>query len=205
MVMLAARWHGPRDVRVEELPDPDPPGPGRLLLRVVRCGLCGSDRREYDAGPVLIPRRPHPLTGRTAPITLGHEILGSVLAAGHDQDADLVGARVVVDPTIACGRCAACRHGDHRLCAAAACLGVSADGGLATFVAVDAGSVVRVPDSLADDHAALAEPVAVALHAVDRANLRLGERVVVTGFGPIGAGVVLAAFEIGRASCRERV
>ena len=118
-------------------------------------------------------------------------------ALADDRAAELVGARVVVDPTIACGHCPACRRGETRLCVSAACVGVSADGGLATHVTVSAAGVVRVPDSVDDDHAALAEPLAVALHAVDRAQLRLGERAMVTGFGPIGAGVVLSAFAAG--------
>ena len=191
--MLAARWHGRADVRVEELPDPGAPATGRAVLRVLRCGVCGSDVREYRAGPVLIPLEPHPLTHRSAPVILGHEILGEVVAVGDRIDDELVGRRVVVDPTISCGRCASCRRDEPNLCAFAACLGVSADGGLATLVGVDTAKLVPVPDSLSDDRAALAEPLAVALHAVSRGSLRLGERVVVTGFGPIGAGVTLAA------------
>ena len=191
--MLAARWHGRADVRVGEVPDPGTPAEGRAVLRVLRCGVCGSDVREFRAGPVLIPLEPHPVTHTSAPVTLGHEILGEIVAVGDRRDDELVGRRVVVDPTISCGRCASCRRGESNVCAFAACLGVSADGGLATLVAVDTRKLVPVPDSLSDDHAALAEPLAVALHAVSRGSLLLGDRVVVSGFGPIGAGTTLAA------------
>ena len=195
--MLAARWHQRADVRVEEVPDPGAPATGRAVLRVLRCGVCGSDVREYRAGPVLIPFEPHPLTHRSAPVILGHEILGEVVAVGDRRDEELLGGRVVVDPSISCGRCASCRRGEPNLCAYAACLGVSADGGLASLVEVDTAKLVPVPDSLSDDRAALAEPLAVALHAVSRGSLRLGERVVVSGFGPIGAGATLAAMADG--------
>ena len=197
--MRAVRWYGRGDVRVEEIPDPRDPEPGEAVLRVLRCGLCGSDRREFQAGPVLIPGEPHPLTGRCAPLTLGHEILGETVGVGDSRDAELVGRRFAVDPTISCGRCRACGRGERNLCPAAACLGVSADGGLATFVTVGVSSLAPVPDAVPDDIAVLAEPLAVALHAVDRADLRLGDRVLVSGFGPIGAGVVLAAGASGAA------
>lgn len=191
--MRAVVWHGRRDVRLEEVPEPPRPGDGEAIVSISRCGLCGSDRREYDHGPVLIPRRPHPLTGRQPPIVLGHELSGRVVAVGDAGAADLVGARVAIDPTISCGRCRACTVGDRHLCASAACLGVSADGGLAPSVLVRQDRLVAVPEHLSDDEAAFAEPLAVALHAIHRAELRLGEVAVVIGFGPIGAGVALAA------------
>lgn len=189
--MKAAVWHGRGDVRVDEIGPPSSPGATEALVEVSRCGLCGSDRREFDAGPVLIPRRAHPLSGQRPPIVLGHEIAGSVVAVGIDGDDSLVGRRVAIDPTLACGRCTACQRGDRHLCSVAACLGVSAPGGLARFVLAPVAGLVELPEVVSDDEGALAEPVAVALHAVDRAQIRLGERVVVFGAGPIGAAVVL--------------
>jgi (R,R)-butanediol dehydrogenase/meso-butanediol dehydrogenase/diacetyl reductase len=191
--MKAAVWHGRGDVRIELVPAPAEPRTGEALIEVARCGLCGSDRREFDEGPVLIPRTPHPLTGLGPPLVLGHEISGRVVAVGDDHARGLVGRRVAVDPTRSCGSCDACRRGDRHLCRIAACLGVSCHGGLAAKVLAPVDGLVPVPDGVSDDEAALAEPLAVALHAVDRAALRLGERVVITGFGPIGAGVMLAA------------
>ncbi len=72
--VLALRWHGRRDVRLEEVEDPPPPGPGEVQLRILWCGICGTDVEEYRNGPIFIPTDgPHPLTGRSAPLTLGHE------------------------------------------------------------------------------------------------------------------------------------
>jgi len=189
----AAVWHGRGDVRIEHVPDPSDPRPGDALIEVARCGLCGSDRREFDEGPVLIPRGPHPLTGFAPPVVLGHEISGTVMAVGDEWARDLVGQRVAVNPTRSCGRCEACRRGDPHLCQIAACLGVSCHGGLATLVLAPVAGLVPLGDGVSDDAAALAEPLAVALHAVDRGAVRLGDRVVISGFGPIGASVMLAA------------
>ena len=82
--MKAARWHRRRDVRVEDVPVPTP-GRGEILLRVRLCGICGTDLEEYRHGPLVIPTgRPHPLTGRQAPLTMGHEFHGVVEALGPD-------------------------------------------------------------------------------------------------------------------------
>ena len=128
-MMRAARWYGRGDVRVEETPDPGEPARGEAILRVRRVGLCGSDRREFLAGPVLIPGEPHPLTGRCAPVTLGHEIVGEAVSVGESRDTELLGHRFAVDPTISCGRCRACRRREGNLCSTAACLGVRAEPG----------------------------------------------------------------------------
>ena len=77
--MKAARWHGRRDVRVEDVPIPTP-GRGEILLRVSLCGICGTDLEEYRHGPIVIPAdRPHAMTGRRAPLTMGHEFTGAVV------------------------------------------------------------------------------------------------------------------------------
>src|SRR5262245_3297017 len=81
--MRAARWHGRGDVRVQEVPVPEP-GPGDVVLKVAWCGICGTDVEEYRDGPVVIPvDRPNPLTGQRAPVTLGHEFAGTVAAVGR--------------------------------------------------------------------------------------------------------------------------
>src|SRR5690349_16634264 len=92
--MRAARWHGRGDIRVEDVPTPRP-GPGELLLRVSWSGICGTDVEEYLHGPLIIPTEvPHGLTGRTAPLVLGHEFVGTVAAIGDGVSQFTVGERV---------------------------------------------------------------------------------------------------------------
>jgi NADPH:quinone reductase-like Zn-dependent oxidoreductase len=97
--MTAAVYHGVRDVRIEQLPDVRP-GPGQVKLKVAHNGSCGSDLHEYFAGAALIPRDPHPLTGASIPIVLGHEFAGTVVEAGSGVDTPRVGDRVAVRQAI---------------------------------------------------------------------------------------------------------
>lgn len=196
--MRALVWHGRGDVRLDTVPTPEP-GPGQSLVEVALCGLCGSDRRQHDVGPIVPPKGAHPLTGHIGPVTLGHEIIGRVVRHGASVLVDLVapGSRVAVEPTWSCGTCAACRRGESQLCAIAGCVGLSSHGGLAPYVVVPTAGLVPVPDHVVDEEAALAEPLAVGLHALDRGGLRAGESVVVSGHGPIGAAVVALALAAG--------
>jgi (R,R)-butanediol dehydrogenase / meso-butanediol dehydrogenase / diacetyl reductase len=191
--MQAARWHGRGDVRVEEVAQPQP-GPGELLLRVAWCGICGTDVEEYLTGPAIIPTDvPNPLTGRAAPITLGHEFAGTVEALGEGVNGIRVGERIVPEVVLFCGACFFCRHHEYALCLKWAALGLMADGGLAELAVVPAATCVRLPDSLSDEEGALVEPTEVAVRAVRKSELRLGETVAVIGGGTIGLLVVQVA------------
>ena len=131
-VVLALRWHGRGDVRLDEIEDPPPPGPGEVQLRPLWCGICGTDVEEYRSGPVFIPSgSPHPLTGRLAPITLGHEFSGEVVDVGPGVERFRPGDRVAADTLIFCGECYWCRRHQVTLCERLAALGLMADGGLA--------------------------------------------------------------------------
>ncbi len=189
--MRAARWHARYDLRIESIPEPETM-PGEVVLRVEWCGLCGTDLHEYTHGPVLIPSRPHPLTGRVPPITLGHEFCGTVAAAGADARF-AVGDRVTANACLVCHDCSWCRAGQFNLCAKLGSIGLCADGGLAEFVRVPAYGLHHVPPALAPDLAALAEPTSVAVHACRRARLQHGDTVAVIGAGTIGLLVLQAA------------
>lgn len=191
--MQALRWHGPGDLRLEDVPEPGPPARGEAIVEVAWCGICGTDLHEYTEGPMLIRPTPHPLTGQAPPITLGHEFSGRVVALGQDVVEASVGDRVVVDPCWRCGTCYWCRRGDYHVCRRGGSVGLASDGALARLVRVQGAGLVRIPESVDDRIAALAEPLAVGLHAVRRAHVRPGDRVVVVGAGPIGAAAVLAA------------
>jgi (R,R)-butanediol dehydrogenase/meso-butanediol dehydrogenase/diacetyl reductase len=194
--MKAARWHGRRDVRVEDVPVPTP-GRGEVRLRVSLCGICGTDLEEYRHGPLVIPvGRPHGLTGRQAPLTMGHEFTGVIEALGPGVDGLREGDRVAPDIVLFCNACVFCRQHQYALCEKWAAIGLHTDGGLAEFVTVPAFACVRLPDSLSDAEAALVEPTEVAVRAVNKAPPRLGDVVAVLGGGPIG----LLTLQVSRAA-----
>ena len=201
--MLAVRWHARGDVRVEEVPPPAPPGPGELQLRVRWCGICGTDLEEWLSGPVFIPAAvPHPLTGARAPLILGHEFAGVVVAVGAGVTGPMPGQRVAVDTIVSCGGCHWCQRGEVTRCPALGALGLHGDGGLAELCNAPAPMCLPVPDTVADDEAALAEPLAVAVRALRRGGLRPGERVAVVGAGTVGLMAVQAAAAFGPAAWR---
>ncbi len=191
--MLAARWFGRRDIRVEQVPEPGALPPGWLRLRVEACGICGTDVEEYESGPLVIPVKPHPLTGQAAPLTLGHEVAGVVEEVGPGVTLQ-PGTRVAVDGNRFCGRCRWCKRAEYHLCVTPGQLGLHADGGLAEQMLAPAFMCVPYGAHVPADHAALAEPLAVAVRAVRRARLDLDATVAVLGVGPVG----LLAIQVAR-------
>jgi (R,R)-butanediol dehydrogenase / meso-butanediol dehydrogenase / diacetyl reductase len=193
--MRAARFHGARDVRIDDVPAPDPNlEPSQVLVAPRFCGICGSDLHEYLRGPQLIPVTPHPLTGARAPQIIGHEFSGDVEAVGADVTKVRPGDRVSIMPLICCGECYECRHGLKHLCTRIADIGQSAAwGGFATQAALEEYQVSPLPSALSYEQGALIEPAAVAVAAVERSGMRPGDSVLITGAGPIGALCALAA------------
>jgi (R,R)-butanediol dehydrogenase/meso-butanediol dehydrogenase/diacetyl reductase len=192
----ALRWHGVRDVRVDEVPEPTA-APGEVVVAVFACGMCGSDLHEYLHGPVYIPRQRHPLTGVEPPVTLGHEFAGRVVALGAGVESLRPGDRVAVNPCLVCGECAWCRSGRRNHCARLATLGLSRDGAFAPLVAVPTYGCHPLPDAVTDEQAAVVEPLSVAVHACRRGRLTAGERVAVVGAGPVGLLVLQVARALG--------
>jgi (R,R)-butanediol dehydrogenase/meso-butanediol dehydrogenase/diacetyl reductase len=156
------------------------------------CGICGTDIEEYSYGPVLVPTIPHPLTGRCAPLTLGHEIAGTIEIAGDGVDL-VAETRVVIDGNRFCGVCQWCTAGRYNLCVVSAQLGLHDDGGLAEKVLAPAFMCLPYANSVRADHAALAEPLAVAVRAVRRAGIGIGDAVAVVGAGSLGLLVIQVA------------
>lgn len=179
--MRAAVLHGPGDLRVEERTVPEP-GAGEVLVEVSHCGICGSDLHMVVEG-----------WGRRGMVP-GHEWSGTVLATGPDVDGVAVGDAVVGGPAPGCGRCAPCTAGRWSMCEDRPQPGSSPgpDGAFADYVVADQRAVVPVPAGLDLRTAALAEPLAVALHGVTRSGVQAGQRVLVTGAGPIGTCTVVA-------------
>lgn len=190
--MRAARYHGVRDVRIEDLPDPTPER-GQVLLRVAHNGICGSDLHEYYSAPTFIPTTPHPLTGASVPVVLGHEFSGTVLQVGSGVDGALVGRHVAVRPSYSCGECVACRRGLSNICRKLAFHGLAGPGGgLAELTVVPAGMVHALPDDVSLELGALVEPMAVGQAAVHRVPFGADDLVMIVGAGPIGIGLWFA-------------
>lgn len=194
--MRAARWHGRNDVRVETVPDPTP-GPNDVIVRVGACGVCGTDLEEYRHGPIWVPvDRPNRLTGQMAPVVMGHEMAGEIVAVGSGVSGLRVGDRVAPDIVIHCGECYWCRRHQVNLCQDMAALGLHGDGGLAEFCRLPAWMCEPVPGGVSDGAAALAEPLAVAVRGARRGRLAVGDTVAVVGAGAVG----LLALQVARAS-----
>jgi (R,R)-butanediol dehydrogenase/meso-butanediol dehydrogenase/diacetyl reductase len=200
--MLAAVWHGRRDIRVEEFADPGQPAADEVKLQITWCGICGTDLEEYLHGPLFIPvDKPNPLTGITAPMIMGHEFVGTVQQVGAAVTDLQPGDRVAVDTLIHCGECFYCRRHQVQLCESLAIMGLSTHGGLAEYVNAPRYMCFKYPPTLSDAHAALAEPASVAVRAGRQGRLAAGESVVVVGAGTIG----LLTMQVARAMGAARV
>jgi L-iditol 2-dehydrogenase len=177
------------DIRVERVPWPGKPSDGQVLVHSRLVGICGTDVHA-SAGhhPFIdLPYRP------------GHEVVGVVAEIGPGVDGLAVGDRVVLEPNLVCGRCRQCRDGRYNICRNLAVFGCQIDGGMTDAFLVAAHRLHRIPDGMSDQLAALVEPLATPVHAVRKAGLAAGHRVVVLGAGPIGLLVLVAARAAGAA------
>ncbi len=173
-------------LRICTVPDPSP-APDEVVLRVAACGICGSD--------LHITEDPVPF-GIGAGFVLGHEFAGAVVALGSAVTNLRIGDRVAVVPMRGCGHCEACRRGDPARCVEMVLIG----GGYAEYTTVAARQCHLLPNDVALEDGALAEPLAVALHCIVRSGMKPGHRVAILGAGPIGLLVAFWARRMG-ASC----
>jgi (R,R)-butanediol dehydrogenase/meso-butanediol dehydrogenase/diacetyl reductase len=193
----AVRWHAAGDVRLDEVELELPLGPGMIEAEVAFTGICGSDIAEFKKPFAIRPGKVHPLTGQQPPVTLGHEFSAVVTEVGEGVENVRPGDRVSADACWRCNECEACVSGRYNLCRFSGSIGLSSDGAFAPLVRFPAYCAVPLPDEVGDQVAALLEPLAVGLHALDRGGARAGERLVVIGYGPIGACTALVARAIG--------
>lgn len=178
--MRAAKLWAPRQFRVVDEPDPGPPGPGQVRLRIAYVGICGSDLHYYREGH---------LHGAavTEPFVVGHEYSAVVEEVGEGVEGVRPGDRVAVDPAVSCGRCEWCLSGNPNLCPWVQFSGSPpVPGAMQEVMLHPATEVFVLPKGLTLQEGALVEPLSVALHAVDLGKVRLAERVGVIGVGPIG-------------------
>ncbi|WP_138472274.1 zinc-binding dehydrogenase [Poseidonocella sp. HB161398] len=181
--MKAVRLHGVGDLRVEEIAAPGAPGPGEVRVAVSVAGICGSDLHNFCTGAWI----------SRAPSVAGHEFTGTVTAVGEGVTHVAPGQAVIVDSRVTCGTCRNCRAGLAQVCETMGFVGEAIDGGFAEAVILPGRNVIAAPAGVADRHLALAEPLAVALHALDRLDLPAGAPLAVAGCGPIGGLVALLA------------
>lgn len=183
--MRSVRLHGPRRIECGDDPEPPPPAAGEVLVEVGAVGICGSDLHVFETGRIGTIEA-------TSPLVLGHEFMGHVRAAGpgaRDGCGDPLapGARVAVDPQVACLRCAWCEAGHPNLCPHHRFFGVHpTDGALRERMLVPARNCFPIPASLSDPAGAVLETLGVALHALDLAKPRVGRSCAVLGCGAVG-------------------
>lgn len=187
--MRAAVYHGPHDIRIEEVPVPVP-GDGDVLVRVLRSGLCGTDVTEWVAGPVMIPlHHRHPYSGHEGPTIPGHEMIGEIVSAPADSGLK-PGTIAASGAQVTCGECKTCRAGRINVCERLYTLGLNTHGGHAEYVSGPARYWIPAPEGLGLDAAGLTQPLAVGLHAARRSGSVPGDRVLITGAGAIGSFVL---------------
>lgn len=178
------------DIAIEKTPQPEP-ATGEARVRTTVVGICGSDlHAACGRHPFIeLPYRP------------GHEAVGVVEAVGQGVDESWVGARVTIEPNLACGNCPQCRAGRYNICRDLLVFGCQTPGALADSFTIDADRLVALGDDLDDRHAILIEPLATPVHTVRRAAEVVGDLsdrpVVVIGAGPIGLFTLLAARHAG--------
>jgi 2-desacetyl-2-hydroxyethyl bacteriochlorophyllide A dehydrogenase len=183
--MKTLTYLGPRNMELQDAPEPEPAA-GEVRVRITATAICGSDLHGFrEASPRRIP-----------PLVMGHEVVGTVDAAGDGAAADLIGRRVVVMPVVSCGSCELCREGRPNLCRDRVLMGMNFPGGFAEACTIPATHVLPVPEGLSDEVASLTEPFANSIHSVNRA-VRAGVTVLVIGAGPIGLFAARAAILAG--------
>ncbi len=189
--MKAAALKGSRSMEIIDLPDTDP-GPGEVKLRVAYCGICGSDMHEYESA------NPPRALGFMQPV-MGHEFSGRIVAVGEGVQELWVGQAAAGNPGAGCGACRYCSAGRENLCRAGGNggIGYTRPGAYAEFVTLPARSVVTLPEGTDLRQMALAEPFAVARHALSQGGYCPEELLVITGAGPIGLLTVVAARQMG--------
>ena len=184
--MVLARLVEPGKLQFETAPVPAP-GKGQVLIRILRCGICGSDPAIFKGMHPFCP----------PPVVMGHEFSGVIAETGEGVEKLAAGQRVTVLPHLTCGECPRCLEHKSNLCESVKCIGGQADGGHCEYIALDAEMVYPVPDAMSLESAAMVEPAAVGYHGAVRAGITPDDRVLVFGAGTIGIFAMQACKALG--------
>jgi (R,R)-butanediol dehydrogenase / meso-butanediol dehydrogenase / diacetyl reductase len=196
--MKAVVYYGVNDIRYEpNWPDVRPLKKDEVKIEVSWCGICGTDMEDYKYGGFIPVDKPHPESGKKAPIVIGHEYSGRVAEIGKDVKNLTPGQKVAIECVRVCHRCYWCKRGEYASCTNQVSLGQADDGGMADFLIVPAENCIPVPEDTPDDIIALVEPLAVMVRAINKGRIRAGTVVTVVGAGTIGLMGIAAASAAG--------
>ncbi len=186
VMMNAAIMKDKLRIEVEQIERPTP-GPNEALIKVHCIGICGSDIHYYEHGRI----------GRYVveePLILGHEVAGTVVEIGADVSNVKIGDRVAVEPGVPCGQCEYCKGGRYNLCPDVFFLATPPDNGAwADYIVMRSDMLFTLPDTMSFEEGALLEPLSVGYHAMNRAQVKPSDKVLITGLGPIGLLAIQAA------------
>lgn len=196
--MQAVVCHGPKDYRLQTVARPKP-GLNELLIRIVACGICASDCKCHS-GAAMFWGGEGKESWVKPPVVPGHEFFGVVVEAGQNAEAHFgvkVGERIIAEQIVPCEKCRFCKSGQYWMCEVHNIFGFQrevADGGMAEYMRIPPSAIVhRIPESLPLEDAAIIEPMACAIHTVNRAEVQLDDVVVIAGAGPLGLMMVQIA------------
>jgi (R,R)-butanediol dehydrogenase/meso-butanediol dehydrogenase/diacetyl reductase len=175
--MQAIRFHGPNDIRLENAKYPSVTASDQVRIKIGAAGICGSDLHVYKTGAYVTQ----------IPVIMGHEFAGTILEVGKGVRTFSPGDKVVADSKVICGHCAYCDQGESNLCEEIGFLGEVRDGAFAEEIVIEESSLVKISQDVPFHLAALAEPLAVAIHALSKTKMEQHSKALVIGSGPIGA------------------
>lgn len=172
--MKALQYFGKKDLRFVDIPEPQI-GDNEVLMKIKKVGICGTDLHIYNGG-MNVP----------TPLVMGHEFVGDIVKVGDHVMNVQVGDRAVAEHVIGCGKCSYCHQGKRNLCKSPTVIGLHRQGALAEFISVPSDLVFKLPDELSYDEGVLVEPFSIAVYAVKKSGVSVGDQIAVIGQGPIG-------------------
>lgn len=172
--MKALQYFAKQDLRFGDLPEPQI-NQNEVLMQIKKVGICGTDLHIYNGG-MHVP----------TPLVLGHEFVGEIVKAGERVTNVRVGDVAVAEHAIGCGKCSYCHVGKRNLCKTPTVIGLHKQGALAEYIALPADLVFKLPPELSYDEGVLVEPLSIAVYAVRKAGVNVGDQIAVVGQGPIG-------------------